>query len=195
MNEQIIIRELTPSRLEDYLAFFDQDAFADNPDWAPCYCFFYLADNREKPWDQRSAAENRTDVSRLIAAGRLHGYLAYLEGKPVGWCHAAPKAAFPGLRDEGRQEDSPEQLGAIVCFVIAKPYRRLGVARRLLDAACQGFARQGMKVIEAYPRIGVLDDAPNYHGPLQMYLEAGFEPYRDFGNYMIVRKTMVLQGE
>lgn len=27
---------LAPSRLSDFLAFFDRDAFADNPHWAGC---------------------------------------------------------------------------------------------------------------------------------------------------------------
>ncbi len=27
---------LTPARRDDYLAFFDRVAFADNPEWAKC---------------------------------------------------------------------------------------------------------------------------------------------------------------
>lgn len=35
------IRPLTPERRADFLAFFEGEAFADNPAWASCYCYFY----------------------------------------------------------------------------------------------------------------------------------------------------------
>lgn len=41
---EITIRRLTPHLLDDYLAFFDGPAFADDPGWAGCCCFFPLAD-------------------------------------------------------------------------------------------------------------------------------------------------------
>ncbi len=44
------IRELTPALAGDYLAFFDGDAFADNPDWASCYCRFFLWDGSTQGW-------------------------------------------------------------------------------------------------------------------------------------------------
>ncbi len=55
-----IIRELSPQLLEDWLHFFDHDAVTANPHWASCYCYFYLADHRAKPWKERTADENRT---------------------------------------------------------------------------------------------------------------------------------------
>jgi ribosomal protein S18 acetylase RimI-like enzyme len=41
------IKALTPELVEDYLAFFDSVAFADNPDWSGCYCYFYLLSEDE----------------------------------------------------------------------------------------------------------------------------------------------------
>ena len=38
------IERLTPSLRDAYLAFFDHErgpAFADNPEWAKCYCHYY----------------------------------------------------------------------------------------------------------------------------------------------------------
>ncbi len=65
--------------------------------------------------------------------------------------------------------DDLERVGAIVCFVVAQPHRRQGIARRLLDAACEGFRRQGLAVAEAYPRKGSTSDAVNYKGPSQLH--------------------------
>jgi len=37
----------------------------------------------------------------------MHGYLAYVAGKPVGWCHAAPRRDIPNLQasEELRVDD------------------------------------------------------------------------------------------
>lgn len=54
--------ELSRSRLDDYLAFFDGRAFTDNPRWSGCYCYFPLHDPEKTDWHKRSAAENRQAV-------------------------------------------------------------------------------------------------------------------------------------
>lgn len=191
MDEKPTIHPLSADRLVDYLAFFDGDAFVDNPHWAPCYCHFYLADHRQVPWEQRTSEENRAAVSQHIVAGRMQGYLAYLDGRVVAWCHAAPRLAIPNLQDnEQLQVGDLEQVGAIVCFLVAPAYRRAGIATSLLSAACDGLRRQGLVIAEAYPRRDTTSDAANYHGPLQMFLEAGFEPYREFRDFLIVRKRL-----
>lgn len=40
----ITVLRLAPERRDDYLRFLDHDrgpAFADNPEWARCYCHYY----------------------------------------------------------------------------------------------------------------------------------------------------------
>ena len=187
------IREVTPERLDDVLRFFDRDAFADNPACASCYCMFYHIAGEE--WAQRTAAQNRAARSELIACGQARGYLAYADGEPAGWCNAGPRAAYP--RYDGAEEyrvDDGEHVGSIVCFVIAPQYRRHGIARRLLDAACEGFRRQGLRVAEGYPSRDENDDASAYHGPASMYADAGFEPFRELEHQTIVRKSLTADG-
>ena len=190
---QITLRELTPDLLPDWLAFFDHDAFADNPDWASCYCHFFHADSAVKPFDDLSGPENRAAACALIAAARMKGYLAYADGKPVGWCQAAPRWLIPNLQlDESLAVDDLDRVGAVVCFTIAEPYRRRGIAGALLEAACDGFRAQGLAVAEAYPRTNATDDAHNYHGPLALYLQAGFTVFRECEGFVIVRKDLAL---
>ncbi len=189
--DALLIQALTPDRLEDYLAFFDGDAFADNPDWSACYCYFYHAPGSMKDWEARTAAENRAAVADLIQAGKLHGYLAYVDGRPVGWCHAAPRPEFPNLRRD-RQLDTPDAaaVGSIVCFIVARPYRRRGIARGLLQAACAGFRDAGLTYAEAYPQLNTTDASANYHGPLSLYLAEGFSIVKSFEHFCLVRKTL-----
>jgi uncharacterized protein YndB with AHSA1/START domain/GNAT superfamily N-acetyltransferase len=187
--DSIVVRELTPNLVDDFLAFFDRDAFADNPGWSSCYCMekHVAADE----WSRRTGADNRRDQEARIRGGAGRGLLAYVDGRPVGWCNAGPRTAMigldhlPDLRTHGT-----ERVGAIVCFVIASRYRRHGVARQLLDSACESLAGQGFAVAEAYPSKQGGSDASEYRGPLQMYLDAGFTAFRDTPRWTVVRKAL-----
>lgn len=161
--------EVTTERIEDALDFFDRDGFADNPGWASCYCMFY---HRDDPQSNGSMAwkKNRDDLRKRLEDGTTLAYLAYVDGKPGGWCNASPRAAYP-VRRTGVADES---TGVVACFVIAPPYRRHGLSRMLLNAAIEGFRSRGINLVEAHPLVESVDDAPNYHGPMSLYLEAGF---------------------
>ena len=151
--------------------------------------YYQVAESED--WEGRTAGQNRADKATLIRSGCAHGYLAYSGGKPIGWCHAAPRLEPPGL-DRSEELCSPDAVavGSIVCFVVAAPYRGQGVAARLLDAACEGMGDNGLLIAEAYPPRETLSPARSYHGPLQMYLKAGFEVHREAGHWLVVRKQL-----
>jgi GNAT superfamily N-acetyltransferase len=180
------IKELTPNLKGEFLQFFDCDAFSDNPKWASCYCHFPHALHRTEKWAERTAAQNREATSKLIESEYMTGYLAYVDDKPVGWCNANIQSRYTILKD------ATEDIGAIVCFIVAKPHRGTGVATRLLDAACEGLRKRGVRAIEAYPRKADTTQAGNYHGPLEMYLRAGFEPIREEDGVVVVRRDFLL---
>ena len=79
----IQIKALSSELLGDYLRYFDNDAFSDNPRWASCYCHFSQAPHKTEKWSERTADQNRAAVSKMIAGGLMCGYLAYDDGKPV----------------------------------------------------------------------------------------------------------------
>ncbi len=188
---EVLIRPLVPDLGEDFLDFFDHAAFTDNPDWAGCYCQFYLEDPLGKPWDNRTGRENRLAAVERIAAGEMPGYLAFLDEKAVGFCCAAPRRNLPLLAGipELAATDA-DQVGSVVCFIVAPRYRGQGIAAALLQAACQGLWKAGIRWVEAYPRIGTSEAAANCHGPLQMYLDAGFKTVKEFPGFQLVRKEM-----
>src|SRR5262245_16199539 len=184
-----VIKPLSPGLRADYLNFFDRDAFADNPKWASCYCHFYHAAHDLKKWKDRTADENRSIVASLIDASEMSGYLAYVDGKVVGWCNANLKRRY-GILNTKEEQAGPD-IGVIVCFMIAKPYRRQGIASDLLQAACDGLRQKGVTIIEAYPRKEFGSEAASYHGPLQMYLDAGFQTVSEAEGVVTVRKIMI----
>ena len=186
---EIVVKELTPSLTDDFLLFFDSVAFEDNPDWSDCYCSAYhFANNKGK-------SESRREASSLVEEDRMHGFLAYDNGKPVGWCNAASRSSYPGvqwLMSPG--PDKYERVGSIVCFVVASSHRNQGVASKLLDFACKKFSQKGLEFAEAYPVKKPESAAYNFPGPLSMYHKAGFVTYRDADWYLVVRKRLEPPG-
>lgn len=173
MNDLVpIIRPLDAYTLPDFLRFFDHDAFADNPRWAFCYCQFLYVDHNLVDWTARSLDENRAAACDRVGAERMQGQLAYLDGKVVAWCSAAPRPMMHSFDDE--PVDDAGSIGMIGCFVVAKPYRRRGLARALLRAACATFAAQGLMYAQALAQRTAASEAENHFGPLAMYLSEGF---------------------
>lgn len=184
MSELVVVKELTPSLRDDFLYFFDHVAFADNPDWSDCYCSLYHFANKGED-------ESRREASSYVEQGKTHGFLAYDNGKPVGWCNAAERHNYPGLHWlMGPGPDKEEKVGSIVCFVIGSTHRKQGVASQLLNTACEKFTQQGLHYAEAYPVKRPTSTAYNFPGPLSMYLKAGFAEHRDADWYLVVRKRL-----
>ncbi len=163
---------LTHDRLADFLAFFDGDAFSDNPAWSSCYCQCFYEDHAKVEWSARTAAQNRACASARITDGVMGGYLAYREGHVVGWCNAAARPLLRALDAEPIPDAG--ETGTILCFLVAPAHRGQGVARALLNAACDAFSQQGFRYAEANPRPHATTSAENHFGPLGMYLAAGF---------------------
>lgn len=174
---QIEIKPLSGALTDDFLCFFDGPAFSDNPGWSSCYCQCFYEDHRVIKWSECSAARNRDKACERISLGLMQGYLAFVDGVPVGWCNAAPRRLLRAMDQE--PVENADDMGVIICFLVAPAHRGQGIARRLLEAACDGLRGQGLSLVEANPRTGEVSAAENHFGPLGMYLSAGFSIHRE----------------
>ncbi len=181
----VTVRAITPDQHDPVMRFFDLVAYADNPNWAKCYCCERLVED----YEARTKEQNRALRSSLIRSGKANGLVAYRLGRVVGWCHAAPKTEVLSVPGE-----SDAATGAIVCFVVAPDQRRQGIATQLLLAACDHLRSRGVRLVEAYPRLGEIDPARwvwvNYVGPLEMFVKAGFEIATKHDDYCVVRRNL-----
>lgn len=175
----------TPDRLDDVLNFFDQEGFAGKPEWAACYC---MAHHLGEGGPDYCRANNRAALTQRINDQTTTGLLAYAGGQPAAWCNASPRSEFIHYR--GRDDNDDTTVGSIVCFVVAPPYRRHGLAERLLGAALKSFSERGLELAEAYPNKQPTDDGSAYHGPLQMYMNAGFTEVGELGPLAVVQKVL-----
>jgi len=195
---KVEIRELTPDLLDDYLSFFDKDAFTDFPEWSGCYCGFY--DTSGDDWDASADAgpAHRAARAERIRSGKAHGLLAIVDRRVVGWCNAQSRSSFLNMRRYATVIDDPtEPVGSIMCFLVAPGHRTKGVGTALLNAACEMFRRDRLHVAEAYPTTNTAKRAwetpwaeENYKGSLNMYLKSGFRIYRQLERFAIVRKRL-----
>ena len=181
---EIEIRPLTPDQHDAVMHFFDLVAYADNPSWAKCYCMFPLL----RDYQQRTREQNRAARSELVRSGGANGLVAYRLGRVVGWCH-------PALSTEVVVMPPEPGVGAIVCFVVAPDQRRHGIATALLERAIEHLKERGCREIQAAPLTATADDATspaaNYHGPLEMYLRAGFSVEKALGpRQVLVRRSL-----
>jgi GNAT superfamily N-acetyltransferase len=189
---EVEIREVTPELLPAYQHFFDDVAFRDFPAWQSCYCMETHRTQSEEEWAGRTAADNRRDMSDSIQQGRVTGLLAFAGDRPVGWCNYGVTTHLAGVMSRFKLEAADQEgIGSVACFVIAAPYRGHGVASKLLDAAIDRMRARGVRAVEAYPSRAEVDSAQaHYRGPMSMYVRAGFEPYRELGKHVVMRKTL-----
>lgn len=201
MSTTFRIERLTSARRDDFLRYFDHErgpAFADNPEWAKCYCHFYHVP-KAIVWKSLDGDANRTAMTARIEAAEMDGFLAYRAGKVVGWLNAQPLTRLPHCFARmgipvPRQEAAPECTAAIVCFVVAPEWRQRGVARALLTFALESFEARGIRVVDAFPfKSGDSTAATDhYHGPLSLFRDAGFEVLAEHKDMTVMRKRFAL---
>lgn len=176
-----VIESVTCDRTDDWLDFFDHDAFAGKPEWAGCYCLephVRPAPGQDDELEVKPWREARAIMSDRICGEETFGYLAYVDNRPAGWVNASKRSDY-SVYYQPTDEEAPadaEVIG-VSCFVVAPPYRGHGIASRLLDRVILDAPDRDATWVEAYPfNDPGGSDADSYRGPRSMFDERGFEP-------------------
>ena len=97
-------------------------------------------------------SQNRLAMSEIVDSGQTPGIIAYVGGKPAGWCSLAPRETFSRLgRSRILKEVDGAPVWSVVCFFVEKKSRRKGLTIKLLRAAIQYVKEQGGSILEGYP--------------------------------------------
>lgn len=184
----VVVHRVTEDRIDDWLRFFDHDAFAGNPGWASCYCL----EPHESPSPERPVRpwrERRSMMVEALRRGASYGYLAYVDGKPAGWVNASLRSDYRLYGDVEPGGPDPRSVIGIACFVVAPPFRRHGIAAALLDRAIADAPARGATWVEAYPaKAPDASDAGHFRGPRPMFDARGFAEVEDRQRFTIVRR-------
>jgi GNAT superfamily N-acetyltransferase len=184
----VTVHPMTDDRVDDWLRFLDYDAFAGNPDWASCYCLEpHLPATPELP--ERAWRDTRATVASRLRGGTTFGYLAYVDGRPVGWVNASFRSDYGLYRLVDPDGPEPRSVIGVSCFVIAPPFRRHGIASALLDRVIADACARGASWIEGYSHNEpTANDAGHFRGPRSMYEARGFQPIELRENYTVMRR-------
>ena len=182
------IRPLTKELKDDYLFFFDNMIFKENPDRSICYCYDYHFTGDVATCTRES---NRSAVINLINENKLTGYLVFENDKPIGWCNANNRLNYQRLLKDFDLIDNPDdKVCSIVCFLIHPDYRRQGIAQKILEKIIKDYSNKDYDYIEAYPRKGELSSEGNFKGPVELYKRFGFKINKEYDDYYVMRKKL-----
>lgn len=133
---------------------------------------------KRSEFESQSGAGNRMAMRAIVDKGLIPGILAYKDDQPIGWCSIAPRNQYGSLeRSPVLKRIDDEPVWSIVCFFVAKDYRKHGVMGSLIDAAVAHAARCGAEIVEAYPTIPrgrKLPPASSFMGLPEIFFKCGF---------------------
>jgi GNAT superfamily N-acetyltransferase len=162
---------LTPDRWHDLETLFGERGACGG-----CWCMWWKLKRSE--FVQGKGAHNKKAFERIVAAGEIPGLIAYAGDGPVGWCAMEPRNHYQRLGNSRVLKPVDAQpVWSVVCFFVAKPYRRKGVTSRLLKAAVQYAGENGATIVEGYPvdpKSAKMPDAFAYTGLPASFRSAGF---------------------
>ncbi|MCL4506369.1 MAG: GNAT family N-acetyltransferase [Chloroflexi bacterium] len=165
--------------------------FGEHGAYSGCWCMYWRLPRRD--FAARQGEGNKQELHAMVASGRVPGLLGYIDGIPAAWCSLGPRSEFVALQNSRNLKPVDDQdVWSIVCFFVARPYRRQGVMRELLTSAL-GYAREhDARIVEGYP----LDmDAARYKGT-RLSGSSGYmgvaSTFRDVGFVEVKRATSQL---
>jgi len=167
----LVFDPVTADRWKDLKALFGERGACGG-----CWCMWWRLKRSE--FEKKKGEGNKRALKRIVDSGEIPGLLAYANGQPIAWCSIAPRETYPVLersRTLKRIDDQP--VWSVVCFFVAKPFRRKGVTVRLLRAAVEYAKKHGARIVEGYPvepKKPRMPDAFAYTGLMSMFRKTGF---------------------
>jgi ribosomal protein S18 acetylase RimI-like enzyme len=189
----VTIHPVSASRIPDWLAFFDHDAFAGNPVDAVCYCSgpHVLERDQAHGGELRPWRQNRALMINLLASGRAFGYLVYADGRPAGWVNASKRVECSMYRMGADATPPDGDVISLSCFGIAPPYRAHGLVSRLLQRVLADASARGASWVEAYPFNDQENvDQDNWRGPRSLFDAHGFVLVEERERFSVMRRRV-----
>jgi GNAT superfamily N-acetyltransferase len=144
-KSKIEIHPLTKERWNDMVALF-----GTHGGYAGCWCMFWRLNRAD--FKQLRGSGTKEILHQMATKNQEPGLLAYVDGKPAGWCSIGPRENYLALENSRilkRVDDKP--VWSIVCFFADKSVRRQGLMYEMLRGAVVHAKKRGAKIVEGYP--------------------------------------------
>jgi GNAT superfamily N-acetyltransferase len=182
------VHPVTEDRIDDWLAFFDFDAMTTMPEYSSCYC---LEPHDLEPGGESMPmahwTERRAAMIERLRSGTTVGYLAYVDGRPVGWVNASKRGDYSLFR---RGDEVDDCTIGVACFAVAPPYQGHGVSKALLDRVVADAPQRQAEAVEAYPFNPDVERPTDFRGPRAIYDRAGFAEVQIRTHHTVVRREV-----
>ena len=194
----LMIQPLTAELIPAYLDFFDNRAFSATDVNGPCYCTCPTQTSEEI---DRMVSEFAGDIkgtlrkhaAKMLAEGKIRGYLAFDGKTAVGWCNAADKRQYVPNRYQFIPDfawgDGAVQTISVVCFSVAPACRGKGVSTALLARVVDDAKAAGYAAVEGYAHIQKGEEF-DFKGPQKLFVKLGFTLVNEMDGVALMRKTL-----
>jgi hypothetical protein len=165
------IYPLDSKRWNDFLTLF-----GDRGACGGCWCMYWRL--KRSDFDKGKGEANKLAMKALVDGNLSTGLLAYVDGKPAGWCALAPREVYSKLENSKvwkRIDNQP--VWSIPCFFVAKSFRRKGILLELIKGAVNYCISKDVPILEGYPVAPYADKIPDafaYTGFPSVFEQAGF---------------------
>jgi GNAT superfamily N-acetyltransferase len=175
--------------------------FGNHGAYANCWCTFWLL--KRTDFKAMSAIERKAVLQTMTCENQVPGMLAYAGDEPVGWCSAGPCERYLALeasRVLKRIDD--QEVWSVVCFYIARSYRRKGLMEALLRGVLIHAQTQGASIVEGYPidlqssrLVGKnLTGYSGFMGIASVFREVGFVEVGRASETQLIMRYYILQS-
>jgi len=141
-----VFHPLTPDRWDDLETLFGPERGAGSG----CWCMWWRLKRSE--FEKQKGEANKEVMKRIIKSGEIPGIIAYSGKEPVCWCSVSPRETYPVLgRSRILKKVDEKPVWSIVCFFIARPFRKMGLSVALLKFITEYCKKKGAKETEGCP--------------------------------------------
>jgi len=190
MMRKISCHPLTESNWKDFEKLFGAKGACGG-----CWCMYWRLGRED--FDRNKGEGNKKSMKKLVVKGNVPGLLLYVEKEIAGWCSVAPREEFLKLQNSRVLTRIDEKkVWSVVCFFIAKEFRRRGLTVPFLEFVIDYCKKKGATIVEGYPLDVDSDDYPAtfaYTGFYSAFRKAGFaeaerrSPTRPIMRFQIVK--------
>jgi hypothetical protein len=159
------------------------DALAENP---------FAPQPKARPPVASDAPRKLALLARGLAIFGSYAKVLLVDDEAVGWTQFGPLSAYPRasrVRDLYPQLPESPLPAVISCIASTREARRQGHALGLVRAVCDDLAGRGFAAVEAYPELGVAEDATSAATPA-FWIAAGFTTAVDDERFPVMRREL-----